>query len=57
MTPATAGRPVAKDAVWQAWIAKGKRNDQATARNFKAVAGIVLPLVILGIAFYLFSVK
>jgi hypothetical protein len=54
MTPT---QPVLKDAVWQAWIEKGRRHDRAMARKFKVVAGIVLPLVVLGMAFYLFSVK
>ena len=57
MTPATAELPVVKDAVWQAWIEKGERNDRATARKFKVVAGIFLPLAVLGIAYYLSSVK
>jgi hypothetical protein len=54
MTPT---QSVTKDAVWQAWIEKGKRSDRATARKFKIAAGIVLPLLILGIVFYLSSVK
>ena len=50
MTPApteTTEQPEAKDAVWEAWLEKGRRNDRATARKFKLAAGIALPLVIL----------
>jgi hypothetical protein len=57
MTPATAEPPVVKDAVWQAWIEKGIRHDRATARKIKVLAGIFLPLAVLGIALYLSSVK
>lgn len=42
---------------WQEWIEKGKRHDKALARKFKLAVGIVLPLFILGAAFYLFSIK
>lgn len=57
MTPGTPQQSVTKDAVWQAWIEKGLRHDRAMARKFKVVAGIVLPLLALGIAYYLFAIK
>jgi len=57
MTPATVEQPVLNEAVWQAWIEKGRRHEQAEARKFKVAAGILVPLVILAIAFYLFSMK
>jgi hypothetical protein len=57
MSPTTTEQAVLNEAVWQAWIEKGKRREQATARKFKLVAGVVLPFVILVVAFYFFSIK
>ena len=56
MTPTGLGQSLTKDAAWQAWIEKGLRHDRAMARKLKILAAIVLPLLILGIAFYIFSV-
>jgi hypothetical protein len=57
MTPTTTELPVVKDAVWQTWLEKGRRNDHATARKFKIAVGIVLFLLILAIVFHFSSVK
>jgi hypothetical protein len=54
MDTATTQQPVTKDAVWETWLAKGRRHDRATARNFNVVVGIVFPLVTAGILFYHF---
>jgi len=50
MTPETIETtqpPVVKDAAWEAWLEKGRRNDRATARRFKLTAAVALSLVIL----------
>lgn len=58
MTPAiTPEQAVLNQSRRQEWIEKGKRHDKALARKFKLVVGIVLPLFILGTAYYLFSIK
>jgi hypothetical protein len=53
MSPPTDEQAVINEATWQAWLEKGKRSEQATARKFKVVAGIVVPLLALGIAYFL----
>ena len=46
MTPSTAEPVVLNEEKWNAWLAKGKRRDKATARKFRIVAGVVLPLIV-----------
>jgi hypothetical protein len=57
MTPTTTEQLAINEARWQEWLDKGVRNDRATARNLKIVMGIFIPLAIIGIVFYLSSVK
>jgi hypothetical protein len=44
MTPTTADQAAINQATRQAWIEKGKLRERATARKFKVVAVIILPL-------------
>lgn len=57
MTPTTDEQAVINEATWQAWLLKGKRREQATARKFKMVAGIAIPLLAVGIGCYFFILK
>jgi hypothetical protein len=53
MTPTTDKQAAISRVAWQAWIEKGKRQEQARARKFKMVVGVVLALAVLGIVLYL----
>ena len=57
MTPTTAEQVVLNEQRWQAWMEKGKRQDEAMSRKVKLLAGIVLPLIVIGLAFYLSPVR
>jgi chaperonin GroEL len=43
--------------IWQAWLRKGRLMDQASARNFKRMAGLGLTLLLLGIGYYSITVR
>lgn len=45
--------PVVDEAVWLAWVQKGKLREQAAAKKLKFLAGIAFALLALGGAFYL----
>lgn len=45
----------ASEAVWCAWLEKGKQRDRATARRMRALAGIVLVFLAIAFVFYVLA--
>lgn len=43
---------VVNEETWRAWVKKGRLQEQAEARKFKIVAGIVVVLLALASAYY-----
>lgn len=48
----TQDEPVINEALWNEWLQRGKRNDQATARTTRMVLGIVVALLLAGGAWF-----
>ena len=57
MTSTTAEQVVLNEQRWQEWMEKGKRQDEAMSRKVKLLAGVVLPLIVIGVAFYLSPIR
>jgi hypothetical protein len=43
---------VVNEEIWRAWVRKGRLQERAATRHFKLLAGFVLGLLAVGIAFY-----
>jgi hypothetical protein len=57
MSTETEPHAVVDEAIWRAWIQAGKLREAATARKAKLFGGIVMVLLAMGGAFYLFAVR
>jgi hypothetical protein len=57
MNTSTLETAVVDEAIWRAWVQKGKKRELAIARKAKVLATVAVALLALGSAFYLFAVK
>jgi hypothetical protein len=54
MSTATENTPVLDESVWNAWLAKGKRQQRATARKVQII-GCLLAVLAIATGFYFFA--
>jgi hypothetical protein len=57
MSTATEKAPVLDESVWNAWLAKGKRQERAAAKKATMMGGVVLAALVIGSTFYFLAGK
>jgi hypothetical protein len=55
MPIAIENQPEIDEKVWNAWIQKGRRRDEVTARHMKVLGGIIFVVLAFGSAVYLLA--